>query len=88
MNNSQPQIQQGSNNSTQIGFIDSVNSKLLKEFVKNFKKHLDELKLDIEDRSDAQAEIATIESQLNSRKPKQVIITECLKSLKLFWKVL
>jgi len=79
MNNSQ--LQQGTHGSTQI--LD-INSSLegLNDFLSVLNDSSAQLSLMREQQSELEAEIKTIQSQLESPKPKQSIISKCLGSIR------
>ena len=73
------QLQQGSSNSTQS--LDVAQTSIdPTDFIKNLKKSIPCLNLEPEDLAELNAEVSTIENQLSSPKPKNVIISESLKS--------
>lgn len=80
MNNSV--IQQGSTNSTQNITITSDSISDLKSFLSDLKTALEKMQLSIEVQGEILAEIATLEAQTVSPKPKRLIIGETLKSLR------
>ena len=80
MNNSV--IQQSTTNSTQNITIASDNISDLRSFLNDFKTALEKLQLTSETHNELLAEIATLEAQANSPKPKRTIIGEALKSLR------
>lgn len=76
------QIQQGTLSSKQKGDFKLSNAQNFDDFVKLIKEKRSELILDEEDESEIDAEIATLESQISSSRPKQGIIRESLSSIK------
>lgn len=80
MNNSV--IQQGSNHSTQNVNITSKNVNDLKNFIAELKQSIDKMQLETEKQSELLSEIATLEAQSNSPKPKASIIGEALVSVR------
>jgi hypothetical protein len=70
---SQSQIQQGTISSTQTGTF-SADMTTIRDFVQAYKSKLSEIGLSTTDRQDAEAEIATVEAQLRSSKPKMAIL--------------
>lgn len=80
MNNSV--IQQGTTNSTQTVTIKAENIADLKSFLLDLKVSLQKMQLSMESQNEVLAEIATLEAQANSPKPKRTIIGEALKSLR------
>jgi len=75
------QIQQHSNNSSQVMIADLDLDKV-QQFVAALRGSLDQLNLGKEDREELNAELQTIDSQLKSPKPKTTIITESLQSVR------
>ncbi|HEX7903430.1 MAG TPA: hypothetical protein VF487_06100 [Chitinophagaceae bacterium] len=80
MNNSV--IQQGTTNSTQNVTITSDNISELKSFLSDLKTAIEKMQLSVEIQSEVIAEIATLDAQANSPKPKRSIIGEALNSLR------
>jgi len=80
MNNSV--IQQGTKNSTQNVTISADNISDLKSFLSDFKSEIAKMQLTVETQNELLAEIATLEAQTNSPKPKRSVIGETLKSLR------
>lgn len=76
------QVQQGTYQSTQMAAFTPENLKTLNELVQKLKQELPQVALDSVKEKEAQAEIATIEAQLSSSKPKRIIIEESLKTLR------
>ena len=73
------QLQQDSSNATQS--LNVVQTSVdLADFIENLKKSIPDLNLESEDLAELEAEVSTIENQLSSPKPKNVIISESLKS--------
>jgi hypothetical protein len=68
----------GSIQSTQLADTDKIG---IDEFVKKLKQALPELGLTKEADSEASADIATIDAQVGSDRPKSGIIKECLRSI-------
>ncbi|WP_186176676.1 AbiTii domain-containing protein [Vibrio jasicida] len=75
------QLQQASDNSQQSMDFE-VSDKHIAEFVDILKSSLGQLNLNESDSNELNAEVATIEHQLNSPKPKKVILLESLKSIR------
>jgi hypothetical protein len=75
-------IQQGTTNSTQNVIITSDNIADLKSFLVDLKVALQKIQLSTESQNEVLAEIATLNAQTNSPKPKRTIIGEALKSLR------
>lgn len=76
------QIQQGTVNSTQTGNFTVEFQENLSGFITLLREKLPELKVQEEDKSELEADIATVELQLSSSRPKSNIIKECLSSIK------
>ena len=76
------QIQQGTISSTQS--VENILKKGedLKTFLDLLKTKLPELEVSPEDKSEIQSDMLTVEAQLNSSRPKGIIITESLNSIK------
>jgi len=79
---SHSQIQQGTVDSTQSGTFTSLNLAEVAEFVAGLKTILPQLGLTSDDEGVAQSDIATIETQLSSPRPKVEIIKESLRSIR------
>ena len=75
------QIQQGTVSSKQTGSFELTNTKDLNDFIRRLKEKRPELNLNVEDESEIDAEISTIESQIVSSRPKPGIIQESLLSI-------
>jgi hypothetical protein len=73
------QVQVGERN---IQNINEINLDDIKELLKSVKSLLNELKLDNNNEKELNVGITTIESQLYSQKPNQIIIKESLKSIR------
>jgi uncharacterized LabA/DUF88 family protein len=78
----QSQIQQGTFQSSQSLRLSVENKSDIEDYINLLKKHLEELTLPREDESEINAEIATIEAQIRSSRPKSGIIKESLLSIK------
>lgn len=76
------QIQQGSNQSSQVLTYSSNDLETIVNFLESFKKQVNEFNLDEETQAEAISDIETIETQVKSPRPKHVIIKECLVSLR------
>ena len=76
------QIQQGTVSSSQTGTFKLTNRNDLNQFIKLLKEKLPELSLNEEDESEIKADISTLESQIDSSRPKVGIIQESLSSTK------
>jgi hypothetical protein len=79
---SNSQIQQGTEHSTQVFNYSSEEQNAIVELIQSIKQQLDKLELPQEKKDEADADIETIEAQINSPKPKPNIIKESLTSLK------
>lgn len=75
------QIQQASPDSTQVVTIGEEKNEEVKEVLQSLKKSIDQLGLNLQQKSDLQAEIQTIEAQVSSSKPKADIIAICRDSI-------
>ena len=76
------QIQQVISSSNQTGTFKLTNSVEMDEFIKLIKEQLPELALANDDESEIKSDIATLESQVVSSRPKSGIIKESLLSVK------
>lgn len=76
------QIQQDSPGATQVVTIGEEKYVELKKVIQSLKESIDKLSLQPQQRSELEAEIITIETQMSSPKPKSTIIAECLKSIR------
>jgi hypothetical protein len=76
------QIQQGTNQSSQILTSSANDFEAIRKFVFDLNDQLVKLKLDAETQAEAESDITTIESQIKSPHPKSTIINECLTSLR------
>jgi hypothetical protein len=81
-NISNSNIQQGDNNQIQIKNYSPENQEAIFELMQEIKQQLSKLDLPKEHQAEAEADIKTVETQLNSPNPKPVIIKESLMSLK------
>ncbi|MUL00885.1 hypothetical protein GNP89_01485 [Aliivibrio fischeri] len=75
------QLQQVSDNSQQSMDFE-VNNTHIAEFVEILKSSISQLNLNESDTDELNAEVATLEHQLASPKPKRVILSESLKSVR------
>jgi hypothetical protein len=75
-------IQQGTIGSSQTLNIGSEALEQLRAFIERLSHSLDELQLQMDSRDELNAEVATVEAQLNSPKPKTSILREGLSSIK------
>ena len=80
MNNSA--IQQGNTNSTQNILFEQTKSDDLQKLILEIERIKNDLNLRKEDIVELEAELATIKSQSKSPKPKKIIITESLKTIR------
>lgn len=76
------QIQQGTHGSSQSQTVSQNDIDAIRALVTQFKEQLSELPLNAGDKTEAQAELQTIEAQLGSTKPKLSILKESLKTLR------
>jgi hypothetical protein len=79
---SNSQIQQGTVDSTQAGTFASLDLAAVAEFIRGVKAELPQLKLTDDDEAEVQSDIATIETQLSSPRPKVEIVKESLRSIR------
>lgn len=80
VNNSQ--IQQNTINSTQNMTNETIDNDKTLELVNLIKENLDKIELAVEKKAEIEAEVNTIKSQLDSPKPKHVIIKESLSTIR------
>lgn len=76
------QIQVGSGNSVVSGSWTAEERAALSNFLSEVKGNFERLNLGIAPGRELQADVATIEAQLNATQPKRTVIVECLKSLR------
>ncbi|MBI5589480.1 MAG: hypothetical protein HY881_03245 [Deltaproteobacteria bacterium] len=76
------QIQQGSINSTQSVENIIKRGEDLKTFLDLLRNKLPELEISPEDKSEIRSDMVTVDAQLNSSRPKGIIIKESLNSIK------
>jgi len=76
------QIQQGTIDSIQEGTFKITNQENLSEFIELLKSRLPELKISEEDHPEIKSDIKTIEVQMESNRPKAIILEQCLSSIK------
>lgn len=76
------QVQQGTSQSSQSAVINHSSVESISKFIQRLKGHISDLNLNPEDKREVEAEIATINTQLSSSRPKAGIIKECLGSLR------
>lgn len=74
------QIQQG--NETAIQVSRNIDLDTVTDFINALKKEISDLPLSGDSKSELESDIATTEAQLNSPKPKEGVIKECLKSIR------
>mgnify|MGYP000001706433 CR=1 FL=1 len=75
-------IQQGTTNSTQTITINTDALEQIKEFLDELSKSKNELHLKEDEESELSSEVATLNAQSNSPKPKEAILRESLGSIK------
>ena len=76
------QIQQGTSESNQTYSSSTSDYKDVFGFIMELEGKLDELQLDSSDAQEISADVSTIESQIKSSRPKNLIIKESLKSIR------
>ena len=76
------QIQQGSTHSKQTQSINISSTNDLRAFIELLTSKLSELELKADDQSEIEADIATLQAQLDSSRPKSSILHESLNSIK------
>jgi hypothetical protein len=76
------QIQQGTNQSSQVLTYSANDFEAITKFVATLKGQLSDLKLDAETQAEVKSDVETIETQIKSPRPKHSIINECLLSLR------
>jgi hypothetical protein len=79
---SHSQIQQGTADSTQSAMFGSLDLAAVTGFVRALKTQLPQLGLTGDDGAVAQSDLATIETQLSSPRPKVEIVKESLRSIR------
>jgi hypothetical protein len=77
-----PQIQQGSQKAVQVSASINIDPEGIKSFIMNLRKVLDSLQITNEQKSEVNAEIQTLEAQVNSPKPKTSIVSESMASIR------
>ncbi len=75
------QIQQGTISSNQAGTFKLTNGVEINDFLKLLKEQLPDLSLNPEDRLEIKSDISTLQSQIESSRPKPGIIKESLLSI-------
>jgi hypothetical protein len=76
------QIQQGSHGSHQVLTVSETTLSLVREFVHEFEAKINLLGLPATEHHEARSDIASVEAQLSSPKPKAGIIAEGLRSMR------
>jgi hypothetical protein len=76
------QIQQGTNQSSQVLTYGNNDIEGVRKFIADLKSQLPELKLSPEIQAEVESDIATLESQIKSPRPKSAVIKECLSSVR------
>lgn len=76
------QIQQGTHGSMQTQTVTTNDTEAIRTLVNAFRERLSELPFSQAERSEAEAELQTLEAQLRSSKPKNAIVQESLKTLR------
>lgn len=77
-----PQIQQDATHSIQISTIQQFDTSAVHSFITELQQNLSQLNLKAEIEQELQAEIQTVQAQVDSPKPKNSVIRECLGSIK------
>lgn len=75
------QIQQGTTQSTQTQSIDINNKNDIHDFIEMLKTKIPELNLNEDDKLEIEADMASVQSQLMSSRPKKNILNECIRSI-------
>lgn len=76
------QVQQGTYGSTMTGTFGAADAASLKQFLDALKNQLANLPLTREDRAEVESDVATIEAQMASSRPKHPIITASMNAIK------
>ncbi|CAK1746763.1 AbiTii domain-containing protein [Vibrio crassostreae] len=76
------QLQQDSAGASQTLTVNESGVDNLKEFIEQFNKYSTQLEIDAPLKEELQAEVSTVEVQLNSPKPKPAIINESVKTIR------
>lgn len=76
------QIQQGTHGSTQTQTINTNELEAIRALVDAFRNNMSGLTLAVDERTEAEAELQTLEAQLKSTKPKLSIVRESLRTLR------
>ncbi|AMX01252.1 hypothetical protein A3224_00465 [Microbulbifer thermotolerans] len=77
-----PQIQQGNQTAIQVSSTINADSQAITEFINELKNNIEQLGLPLDSKAELSSEIATVEAQLQSPKPKTVIVKESLKTIR------
>jgi len=77
-----PQIQQGVSKSIQVSTSLSLDLSSIEAFIQKLKEELRTLKLGSPDKDEVEAEVATIEAQIKSSKPKNNVLKKSLSSIR------
>jgi len=75
------QIQQGTTQSTQTQSTDINNNNDIHDFIEMLKTKIPELNLNEDDKLEVEADMASVQSQLMSSRPKKNILNECIRSI-------
>ena len=75
------QIQQSSPGATQVVTINTEEREKLEEIIQSLKQQLDDFGLNQQEKSDLNAEISTVESQMSSSKPSSGVLKEALAKI-------
>jgi hypothetical protein len=78
----QSQIQQGAGSGSQVIVAGDVDPTALRRFLALLGRQLPKLNLDAARTSEVEADVRTIESQVQSPKPKATVVRACLASIK------
>ncbi len=84
---SNAQIQKNTQHSNQTQNIGDIDLKALSKVLHTPKQGLTELDLPKDQKSELESEIRTLDAQLDSPKPKSVVIRESLRSTRASWRV-
>jgi len=76
------QLQQGTRDSIQEGTFEITNHEQLLEFIELLKSKLPELEISEDDKSEIEADVATIEAQMKKNRPITGIVRDSLLSIK------
>ena len=77
-----PQIQQGNQTAIQVSSTINADYETIRGFIEELKKNTEKFELSADSKEEFNAEIATIEAQLNSPRPKTIIVKESLKTVR------